>query len=171
MLFQNQSSKRLHIFKTSVRFSHVTVKVFRQRTIQQRSSSRPFCGRLSQAVPAWRGTSFLWSCPSIIFSAAHGIAHPPRWPEGWFWRGCNGAWFAQIPLDKWPCDVFAVQNFNLKGTWTYRLEQFFLWFACLFFLFFFYVFAHIILFIRLFVFCFVFCPPSVLLKEFCSLKQ
>ena len=24
-----------------------------------------------------------------ISSADHGIAHPPRCPEGWFWRGCR----------------------------------------------------------------------------------
>ena len=27
-------------------------------------------------------------------STDHGIAHPPRWSEGWFWRGCRDVWHA-----------------------------------------------------------------------------
>ena len=39
--------------------------------------------------------SILRSCPSSIPSADHGVAHPPRCPEGWFWRGCCGVWHAR----------------------------------------------------------------------------
>ena len=28
-------------------------------------------------------------------SADHSIIHPPRCPEGWFWRGCHGMWRAE----------------------------------------------------------------------------
>ena len=31
-----------------------------------------------------------------IFSANHGVAHPPRCPEGWFWRVRHGVWHARI---------------------------------------------------------------------------
>ena len=40
------------------------------------------------------GMSTPWCCPSSIFSADHGIAHPPRCPGGCFWRGCRGMWHA-----------------------------------------------------------------------------
>ena len=39
--------------------------------------------------------SAVWYCPSSISCADHGIAHPPRRPEGWFWRGCRGVWYAR----------------------------------------------------------------------------
>ena len=39
--------------------------------------------------------STLWCCPSSIASADQGVAHPPRCPEGWFWRGCRGVWLAR----------------------------------------------------------------------------
>ena len=29
------------------------------------------------------------------FSANHFVAHPPRYPEGWFWRGCRDVWHAR----------------------------------------------------------------------------
>ena len=38
--------------------------------------------------------STLLRCPSSIFSADHGVAHPPRCPKWWFWRGCHGMWHA-----------------------------------------------------------------------------
>ena len=63
--------------------------------IQQRSSSSVFCRRPQWAVLAWVGKSTLWQCPSSISSADHSIAHPPRCPEGSFWRGCCGMWHAQ----------------------------------------------------------------------------
>ena len=59
-------------------------------TIQQRSSSRLFCTRPLWAVLAWAGMSTLWCWLSSISSADHGVAHPFRYPEGWFWRGCSG---------------------------------------------------------------------------------
>ena len=62
------------------------------QTIQQRSSSSLFCRRPLWAVLAWAGMSTLWCCPSSISSADYGVAHLPRCPEGWFWRGCGGVW-------------------------------------------------------------------------------
>ena len=50
---------------------------------------------------AWAGISTLWCCPSSISSADHSVAHPPRCPEGWFWRGCHGkrhAWTLQVSV-------------------------------------------------------------------------
>ena len=45
----------------------------------------------------WHGQGRpLWRCPSSISSADHDVAHALRFPEGWFWRGCRGAWHAQI---------------------------------------------------------------------------
>ena len=41
-----------------------------------------FC-RPSWAVLAWAGTSTLWRCPYSFTSADHGVARPPRCPEGW----------------------------------------------------------------------------------------
>ena len=64
-------------------------------TIQQRSSSSLFCRRPSWAVLARAGMSTLWCCPSSISSADYSVAHPPRRPEGWFWRGCRGTWHAR----------------------------------------------------------------------------
>ena len=58
--------------------------------IQKRSFSSLFWGRPLWAVPAWAGMSTLWRCPSSIACADHCISHPPRCPEGWFWRGCCG---------------------------------------------------------------------------------
>ena len=46
-------------------------------------------------VLAWAGMPTLWCCPSSISSADHGVAHPPRCCEGWFWRGCRGVWHAR----------------------------------------------------------------------------
>ena len=42
--------------------------------IQQRSSSRLFCGRPLWAVPAWALISSLWCCPFSISCANHSIA-------------------------------------------------------------------------------------------------
>ena len=42
-----------------------------------------------------RGMSTLCRCSSSISSADHGVAHPPRCPEGWFWRGCHGVGHAR----------------------------------------------------------------------------
>ena len=41
------------------------------------------------------GMSTLWHRPSNISSADHGIAHPSRRPEEWFWGGCRGTQHAQ----------------------------------------------------------------------------
>ena len=48
-----------------------------------------FCRRPLWAILAWAGMSTLWCCPSSISSADHGVAHPQRCPEGWFWKGCH----------------------------------------------------------------------------------
>ena len=50
-------------------------------------------GHCLWAVLAWAGMSTLW-CPSSISSAYDSVAHPPRCPGGWFWRGCHGVWLA-----------------------------------------------------------------------------
>ena len=65
-----------------------------RETIQQRSSS-PFCRRPLWAVLAWAGMCTLWCSLLCILSADHGVAHPPRCPEGWFWKGCRGVWHAR----------------------------------------------------------------------------
>ena len=46
------------------------------------------------AVRVWVDMSTLWCCPSSISSAYHGVAHPQRCPERWFWRGFRGVWHA-----------------------------------------------------------------------------
>ena len=61
----------------------------------KRSSSSLFCRRPLWAVLALTGMSTLWWCPFSISAADHGVAHPPRCPEGWFWRDCYGVWHAQ----------------------------------------------------------------------------
>ena len=43
-----------------------------------------FCKRPLLAVLTRAGMSTLWCCPSSIYSADHGTAHPPTCPEGWF---------------------------------------------------------------------------------------
>ena len=63
--------------------------------IQQRLSSRLSCRRPLRAVLARAWMSTLWWFPPSISSADHGVAHPPRFPEGWFERGCRGVWHAQ----------------------------------------------------------------------------
>ena len=62
--------------------------------IQQSSSSSLYYRRPLWAVPAWAGMSALWCCSSSISYADQGVAHPLRCPEGWFWRGCHGMWYA-----------------------------------------------------------------------------
>ena len=99
-------------------------------TIQQRSSSSLFCRRPLWAVLAWAGMSTLWCSPSSISSADHSIVHPPRCPEGWFWRGCHGVWHFRTmqvsvswqlpeevpvdPHDSWFCSTVyaALHKFN-----------------------------------------------------------
>ena len=64
--------------------------------IQQESTSSLFCRRPFWAVLAWAGMSILWCCPPSISSVDHGVAHPPRCPEGRSWRGSRGVWHARI---------------------------------------------------------------------------
>ena len=63
--------------------------------IQHRSSSSLFCRTPLWAVLAIAGMFTLWCCPSSISSANHGVAHPPKCPKEWFWRGCHGVWHAR----------------------------------------------------------------------------
>ena len=63
--------------------------------IQQRSFSSLFCRRPFWKALVWAGVSTLWCCPSSISSVDHGVAHPPRCPEGWFMRGCRDVWHAR----------------------------------------------------------------------------
>ena len=43
----------------------------------------------------WARMSPLWFCPSSISCANHGVARPPKCPEGWFGRGRRGLWHAR----------------------------------------------------------------------------
>ena len=81
----------------SVQFSTLTDRVVDGAwgTIRQRFSTSLFCGRPLWAVLAWAGMSALSGCPSSISSAYRSVVHPPRCPEGWFWRGCPGVWHSR----------------------------------------------------------------------------
>ena len=70
-----------------------------ERLDHRERHDRRFCRDPLSVFPAgghreqfWRGQgcSLFGFCPSSISSADHGVAHPPRCPEGWFWRGCRG---------------------------------------------------------------------------------
>ena len=76
---------------SSVQFHPFTDWVIRRiwGTIQQTSYSSLFCRKPFWALLAEVGMSTLWCCPSSISSADQGVTHPPRCPEGWFWRGCR----------------------------------------------------------------------------------
>ena len=92
-----------------------------QKMIQQRFSSSLFCRRPLWAVLAWAGMFTLWCCPARISTADNSVTHPPRCPEGWFWRGCCGMWHAltmqvsvsrqlpeEVPVDpqgSWSCSA------------------------------------------------------------------
>ena len=106
----------------------------------QWTSSSSFCGRPLWAVLAWAGMPTLWRCPSSISAADHGIAHPPRCPEGWFQRGSHCMWHAwamqisvswQLPEEilvspqgRWSCSAPSCWSCNpsrcvtvSSGTW------------------------------------------------------
>ena len=53
----------------------------------------------------WHGQecSLFDDCPSRISSADHGVAHPSRCPEGWFWKGCRGVCHARTMQE--PCHI------------------------------------------------------------------
>ena len=62
------------------------------------------------AVLVWAGMSALWCGPSSFSSANHGIAHPPRCPEGCFWRGFHSVCDMPEPCEflslwQWPGEV------------------------------------------------------------------
>ena len=76
------------------------------RMIQQRSSFSLFWGGgwggdggLGIAGISSEGRNIQSLMLSILhFLCQHGITHPPRCPEGWFWRGSRGTWHAQTML-------------------------------------------------------------------------
>ena len=51
-----------------------------------------FCRRPMWAVLAWAEMSTLCCCPPSISCTDNRVTHPPRCPEGWFWKGCHGEW-------------------------------------------------------------------------------
>ena len=89
--FQFQPSRFLqHYFLFCFLSQFSPVRSLDRGTIQQRSSSSLF---LQEAVVSSSGIgrdahSLMFS--SSISSADHSVAHLPRCPEGWFWRGCRG---------------------------------------------------------------------------------
>ena len=70
------------------------------------------CRRPLWAVLAWAGKSTLWCCPSIISFGGHGIAHPPRYPEKWFYRGCRSVWLARA--------IPALDSCQTRFLWTHK---------------------------------------------------
>ena len=60
------------------------------------------------------------------FIAEHGITHPPRCPEGWFWRGCRGmslAWTMQVMVswqlpEKVPVDPQGSWSCSTPSHWS-----------------------------------------------------
>ena len=107
------------IFFSSVQFSPLIEWVIRDwwGTIQQRSSSSLFCRRPLWAVLAKEGMFILWCCLSSISFADHGITHPPRCPEGWFWRGCHGVWHVLVFLRLVYSFVFASVRAGDRREW------------------------------------------------------
>ena len=87
--------------------------------IQQRSSSSLFCRRPLWALLAWTRMSTLWCCPSSISSADHGVTHPPRCPEGWFWRGCHGLLHARTVQVSVSWQLPEKVHVDLQGSWCW----------------------------------------------------
>ena len=87
-------------------------------TTQQRSFSSISCRRPLWAVLAWAGMSTFWCCPSSISSADHGIAHPARCPEGWFWRGCRGVWHVRIMQVSFSWQLPEAVPVDPQGSWS-----------------------------------------------------
>ena len=77
---------------SSVQFSSLTNWVIRRTEEWFSRDPLPVstAGSHWWAVLALARMYTLWHCLSGISSADHSIAHPPRRPEGWFWRGCPG---------------------------------------------------------------------------------
>ena len=74
-----------------------------------------FCRWPLWAVLAWAGMFTLWCCPSSISSANYGVVHPPRCPEGWFWRGCRRMWHVRT------MQSFCLLTVARRGSETSRL--------------------------------------------------
>ena len=107
-----------------------------------------FCRRPLWAVLACTDMSTLWCYPSSISTADHGFAHPPRCPEGWFWRACCGVWHAgamqisvswqlpeEVPVNpqgrlscsapsRWPCAPSKRSGEVLSCTWFWKPGSF-----------------------------------------------
>ena len=62
--------------------------------------------------------SSLWFCPSNIFSADHSVAHPPRCPEGWVWRGCRRVWHASTMKVSVSWQLPEVVPVDRQGSWS-----------------------------------------------------
>ena len=118
----------LAYYTQSVQFSPLTGWVVGGTwgTIQQRSSSCLFYGRPLWVLP-WAGKSTFWCCSSSISSADHGLAHPPRCPDGWLWKLCRSLWHArtmqvsvswQLPEDA-PVDPQGRWSCSAPSRWSY----------------------------------------------------
>ena len=82
--------------------------------IQQRSSSSLFCRRPLWAVQVWAGMSTLWCRPSSIFSADHGVSHPPSALKDSFGEAtvsCN------MPE---PCNFPSLDSCQKGFLWTHK---------------------------------------------------
>ena len=88
-------------------------------TIRQRSCSSLLCRRPLCVVLGWADKPTLWCCPSSIFSADHGVAHPPRCPEGWFWRGCHDVWHARTMQVSVSWQLPEEVPVDPQGSWSY----------------------------------------------------
>ena len=76
------------------------------------------CRRPLWTILAQAGTPTLWCCPSSISSADHGVAHPPRCPEGWFWRGCRGLWHGRTMQVSVSRQLPEEVHGNPQGSWS-----------------------------------------------------
>ena len=61
----------------------------------------------------------LWCYLPSIASADHGVAHPPRCPEGWFWKGSVMA--CDMPQT---CKFPSPDNCQKRFLWTHKSQEF-----------------------------------------------
>ena len=84
---------------------------------------RSFLLRLLWAIMAWTGTSTLWRCPSSISIADYGVAHSPRCPDGWFWRGCHSVWHARTRQVSVSWQLPEEAPVHPQGSWSYSASS------------------------------------------------
>ena len=85
------------------------VKIFFQCFLQEATVSSSSMGRDVHS-----------SMLSIQHSSAnHNIAHPPRCPEGWFWRFCHGVWHAKIIQVSISWQLLEVVPVDPQGSWSH----------------------------------------------------